>query len=164
MDTESRREFLRSAGIAAAAVASGLLPGCASAERRAKAATRRPNIIFILADDLGYGDLGCFGQKTIQTPNIDKLAAEGMKLTDYYAGSTVCAPSRCCLMTGLHTGHALVRGNARVPLRPEDMTVAKLLKGAGYTTGIIGKWGAPRPQLLPRLPLEERREDSAQGQ
>jgi len=141
MDTESRREFLRSAGIAAAAVASGLLPGCASAERRAKAATRRPNIIFILADDLGYGDLGCFGQKTIQTPNIDKLAAEGMKLTDYYAGSTVCAPSRCCLMTGLHTGHALVRGNARVPLRPEDMTVAKLLKGAGYTTGIIGKWG-----------------------
>jgi len=141
METKSRREFLRSAGIAAAAVASGLVPGCASAGRRAKATTRKPNIIFILADDLGYGDVGCFGQKTIQTPNIDRLAAEGMKLTDYYAGSTVCAPSRCCLMTGLHTGHALVRGNARVPLRPEDITVAELLKGAGYTTGIIGKWG-----------------------
>jgi len=90
---------------------------------------------------LGYGDLGCYGQKIIKTPNIDKLADEGMRFTDHYSGSTVCAPSRCCLMTGLHTGHALIRGNANVPLRPSDVTVAELLKEAGYSTGIIGKWG-----------------------
>ena len=101
----------------------------------------RPNIIFILADDLGYGDLGCYGQKEIATPNIDCIAAEGIRFTDHYAGSTVCAPSRCCLMTGLHTGHAHIRGNALIPLRPSDVTVAELLKQAGYTTGIIGKWG-----------------------
>ncbi|MBN1126596.1 MAG: arylsulfatase [Sedimentisphaerales bacterium] len=94
-----------------------------------------------MADDLGYGDLGCFGQKEIQTPNLDSLVAGGMKLTDHYAGSTVCAPSRCCLMTGLHTGHALVRGNANVALRPEDVTVAKLLKKTGYATALVGKWG-----------------------
>lgn len=106
---------------------------------------RQPNIIFILADDLGYGDLGCYGQKTIQTPRIDQMAEEGMRFTHCYAGSTVCAPSRCCLMTGLHTGHARVRGNANVPLRPEDVTVAELLKSAGYRTGIIGKWGLGEP-------------------
>jgi arylsulfatase A-like enzyme len=104
-----------------------------------------PNIIFILADDLGYGDLGCYGQQVIQTPNLDRMAAEGMIFTDHYAGSTVCAPSRCCLMTGVHTGHARVRGNARVPLELSDVTVAELLKGAGYTTGIIGKWGLGEP-------------------
>ncbi len=102
---------------------------------------RSPNIIFILADDLGYGDLGCYGQKQIQTPNIDKLAKEGLRFTQCYAGSTVCAPSRCCLMTGYHTGHARVRGNANVPLRPEDATVAEMLKKAGYATGLSGKWG-----------------------
>ena len=102
---------------------------------------KKPNIIFILADDLGYGDLGCFGQKKVKTPNIDKLAREGMRFTQAYAGSTVCAPSRCTLMTGLHTGHCLVRGNARVPLRPKDLTVAELLKAAGYATALIGKWG-----------------------
>jgi len=101
----------------------------------------RPNIVFILADDLGYGDLGCYGQKTIQTPHLDRMAAEGMRFTDCYAGSTVCAPSRCSLMTGLDTGHARVRGNALVPLEPEDLTVAALVKRAGYATGIIGKWG-----------------------
>lgn len=101
----------------------------------------KPNIIFILADDLGYGDLGCYGQRVIQTPNLDRMAAEGMRFTDCYAGSTVCAPSRCVLMTGYHSGHALVRGNARVPLRPRDVTVAELLREAGYRTGIIGKWG-----------------------
>jgi arylsulfatase A-like enzyme len=105
------------------------------------AAAEKPNIIFILADDLGYGDLGCYGQKVIQTPQLDRMAAEGMRFTDCYAGSTVCAPSRCALMTGLHCGHALVRGNGRVALRPEDVTVAKVLKQAGYHTGIIGKWG-----------------------
>jgi arylsulfatase A-like enzyme len=101
----------------------------------------RPNIVFILADDLGYGDLGCYGQKRILTPNLDRMAAEGMRFTQFYAGSTVCAPSRCSLMTGLHTGHAIIRGNANVPLRPQDVTVAKVLKDAGYTTGLIGKWG-----------------------
>jgi arylsulfatase A-like enzyme len=100
-----------------------------------------PNVIFILADDLGYGDLGCYGQKQIQTPNIDRMAAEGMRFTQFYAGSTVCAPSRCCLMTGLHTGHTVIRGNAQVPLRPDNVTVAKVLKTAGYTTALVGKWG-----------------------
>jgi arylsulfatase A-like enzyme len=101
----------------------------------------RPNIVFILADDLGYGDLGCYGQKVIQTPHLDRMAAEGMRFADCYAGSTVCAPSRCALMTGLHTGHCRIRGNALVPLEPEDVTVAEVLKPAGYRTGIIGKWG-----------------------
>ncbi|MEQ2010288.1 MAG: sulfatase-like hydrolase/transferase, partial [Limisphaerales bacterium] len=95
------------------------------------AAERKPNIIFILADDLGYGDLGCYGQKLIQTPHLDRMAAEGMRFTQFYAGSTVCAPSRSVLMTGLHTGHTRVRGNAGTvnplaqSLRPGDMTVAR---------------------------------------
>src|SRR6266542_4352333 len=76
-----------------------------------------PNIIFILADDLGYGELGCYGQKRIKTPNIDRLAAEGMRFTQCYAGTTVCAPSRCCLMTGVHGGHARIRGNDAYPLQ-----------------------------------------------
>jgi arylsulfatase A-like enzyme len=104
-------------------------------------APRRPNIIFILADDLGYGDLGCYGQTKIKTPNIDRLAAEGMRFTDFYAGSTVCAPSRCALMTGLHTGHAYIRGNADQALRAEDLTVAEILSKSGYFAGLIGKWG-----------------------
>jgi arylsulfatase A-like enzyme len=108
---------------------------------RAADKAARPNIIFILADDLGYGDLGCYGQKQIQTPQLDQLAKEGVRFTQCYAGSTVCAPSRCCLMTGRHTGHARVRGNALVPLRPEDVTVAEVLKAAGYATGLVGKWG-----------------------
>ncbi len=101
----------------------------------------KPNIIYILADDLGYGDLGSYGQKVIKTPEIDKMANEGIRFTDHYAGSTVCAPARCTLMTGLHTGHARIRGNALVPLEPEDVTVAELLQSAGYTTALIGKWG-----------------------
>jgi arylsulfatase A-like enzyme len=109
-------------------------------------AARGPNILFILADDLGYGDLGCYGQKKIKTPNLDRLAAEGIRFTQAYAGSTVCAPSRCALMTGYHTGHCLVRGNARVPLRPEDATVAERLKKAGYATGLVGKWGLGEPE------------------
>jgi arylsulfatase A-like enzyme len=106
---------------------------------------KKPNIIFILADDLGYGDLGCYGQKKIKTPNLDRLAKQGMRFTQAYAGSTVCAPSRCVLMTGKHTGHAHIRGNSLVPLRPEDITVAALLKRAGYVTGLIGKWGLGEP-------------------
>jgi arylsulfatase A-like enzyme len=102
---------------------------------------KKPNIIFILADDLGYGDLGCYGQQKIKTPNLDKIAAQGMRFTQAYAGCTVCAPSRCALMTGLHTGHCRIRGNAQVPLEMQDTVVAKLLKALGYITGLIGKWG-----------------------
>src|SRR5678815_4046791 len=100
-----------------------------------------PNIIFILADDLGYGELGCYGQKKIKTPNLDRLAAEGIRFTQCYAGTTVCAPSRSCLMTGQHSGHTRIRGNNAYPLRPEDVTVAEVLKKAGYYTGLVGKWG-----------------------
>jgi len=111
----------------------------------------KPNIIYILADDAGYGDLSCFGQKKFQTPNIDGLAKRGMKLTSHYSGSTVCAPSRCSLMTGLHTGHCYVRGNKEIrpvgqhPIPADTVTVAKLLKAAGYTTGAFGKWGLGSP-------------------
>lgn len=106
---------------------------------------RNPNIILFLADDLGYGDLGCYGQKSIKTPHLDQMAAAGIRFTDFYSGSTVCAPSRCTLMTGYHTGHCRVRGNDIVPLRPEDICVAELLKAAGYATGIFGKWGLGEP-------------------
>src|SRR5438477_6781596 len=114
----------------------------------AQGAVSPPNIILLLADDLGYGDLGCYGQAKIKTPNIDRLAAGGVRFTQCYAGSTVCAPSRCALMTGFHTGHCRVRGNggggsprANVPLRPDDVTVAEVLKRAGYATALVGKWG-----------------------
>ncbi len=101
-----------------------------------------PNIILILADDLGYGDLGSYGQEKIVTPNIDKLAHNGIRFTNFYAGSTVCAPSRCTLMTGLHTGHCRIRGNLTgASLRQEDVTIAELLQESGYRTGHIGKWG-----------------------
>jgi arylsulfatase A len=114
-------------------------------------AALKPNVIFILADDLGYGDLGCFGQKQIQTPNLDRLAAEGMRFTDAYAGTTVCAPSRCALITGQHTGHCWIRGNKEIkpegqePMPADTFTVAHLMKRARYTTGIIGKWGLGFP-------------------
>jgi arylsulfatase A-like enzyme len=116
-----------------------------SASERGKSVARKPNIIFILADDLGYGNVGSYGQKVIRTPHLDRMAVEGVRFTQCYAGSTVSAPSRCALMTGFHTGHARVRGNARVPLRPEDLTVAEILKNEGYTTGIVGKWGLGEP-------------------
>jgi arylsulfatase A-like enzyme len=107
----------------------------------------RPNLIWIMADDLGYGELGSYGQKVIQTPNLDRMAREGMRFTQFYAGATVCAPSRSVLMTGQHHGHTRVRGNAgkanpiAQALRADDVTVARLLKDAGYTTALIGKWG-----------------------
>lgn len=119
-----------------------LLSGAAAAALPLTAAKRKPNVIWMMADDLGYGDLGCYGQKTIQTPNIDKLAAQGLRFTGAYAGCTVCAPSRSCLMTGLNTGHTPIRCNVGgAPLLPEERTVANLFKDAGYNTALCGKWG-----------------------
>jgi arylsulfatase A-like enzyme len=143
-----RRDFLRQAGyVSLAALASSgtawIHSSCSVGKRR------KPNIIFILADDLGYGDLSCYGQKKFSTPHLDKMAEEGMRFTDHYSGSTVCAPARCSLMTGYHTGHARVRGNyadgphgwgACLELRAQDVTVAEILKKAGYATGAFGKW------------------------
>lgn len=105
----------------------------------------KPNVMLFLADNLSYGDLGCYGQKFIKTPHLDQMAADGIRFTDFYSGSTVCAPSRCTLMTGNHTGHSWMRGNDIVPLRPEDITVAEPMKASGYTTGIFGKWGLDEP-------------------
>ena len=102
----------------------------------------KPNIIFIMVDDMGYHDLGCYGSKTISTPNIDRMAKEGIRFTDCYSGDTVCASARSTLMTGYHKGHTPVRGNSGgIPLFPEDITVAEVLKKAGYVTGGFGKWG-----------------------
>jgi arylsulfatase A len=111
----------------------------------------KPNIVYILADDLGYGDLSCYGQTRFQTPNIDKLAKNGLKFTQHYSGSTVCAPSRSALMTGQHTGHTFIRGNKEVqpegqhPLEAEAVTLAEALQDAGYITGAFGKWGLGYP-------------------
>src|SRR6266545_4917858 len=103
---------------------------------------RKPNIIFILADDLGYGDIGPYGQQQILTPNLDRLAAQGLKFTNAYAGAAVCAPSRSVLMTGLHAGHTPIRANAGTfPLRADDVTLAEVLQHAGYRSGGFGKWG-----------------------
>ena len=124
-----------------------------SACKQEQRVAKKTNIILIIADDLGYNELGCYGQEIIKTPNIDKMAQEGMRFTDFYAGSPVCAPSRCVLITGLHTGHAYIRGNyelggytdetegGQLPLLPETPNIAKFLKDHGYVTGIIGKWG-----------------------
>ena len=123
-----------------------------------KVSNSKPNIIFIVADDMGYADAGCYGQQKIKTPNIDQLAAEGLRFTQCYSGSSVCAPARSVLMTGLHTGHTRVRGNfglggvlglagnnGRVPLKEEDITIAEMLKDSGYKTAMIGKWGLGEP-------------------
>lgn len=101
----------------------------------------KPNIIYILADDLGIGDVGCYGQRLLKTPRIDQFAAEGMRFTEHYSGAAMCAPTRSCLMTGQHTGHTRVRKNGHGPLLPEDVTIAEVLKSAGYQTAAIGKWG-----------------------
>ena len=117
-------------------------------------AADRPNIIFILADDLGIGDLGCYGQTKIRTPNIDHIAAEGMKFTGFYSGHSVCAPSRCTLMTGKQPGHASIRNNdqrapnaeGQIPMPKGTTTVAGLLQKKGYATAIVGKWGLGMPE------------------
>jgi len=145
-----RRNFL----VAAAATATG----CVGATQQKDAALRaprrpaaKPNVVFILADDLGYNELACYGQTRIRTPHLDRLAAEGMRFTDHYSGSPVCAPSRCTLMTGYHTGHAQVRGNlgrprvGQLPITDDAVTLAELLKKQGYRTGAAGKWGLGGP-------------------
>lgn len=142
---QKRREFLKNAGIAGLSLGLGTQV-FKSQNALAENSARKPNIIYIMADDLGYGNLGSYGEKFFETPNLDQMAKEGMRFTDCYAGSTVCAPSRCCLMTGYHTGHARIRGNKRHPLLPQDKTVAEYLKDLGYTTGIIGKWGLAEPE------------------
>ena len=132
------------------------LPGCRPAETPAP---RPPNVIYLLADDLGYGELGSYGQRWIQTPHLDRLAAEGMRFTQHYSGNAVCAPSRCVLMTGKHPGHAYIRDNGdpahlqhlkdefgwefpgQNPIPDEEVTIAEVLKGKGYATAAIGKWG-----------------------
>ncbi|HIB00853.1 MAG TPA: hypothetical protein EYO31_02930 [Phycisphaerales bacterium] len=117
----------------------------------------KPNIVFILADDLGYGEVGCFGQKLIKTPNIDQLSVEGMMLTEHYSGSPVCASSRCTLLTGKHTGEAIIRNNRELggwgpeepegqfPLPANTPTISSTLKSNGYVTGAFGKWGLGGP-------------------
>ena len=112
---------------------------------------QKPNVIFILADDMGYGDLGCYGQQKIETPNIDKLASGGIRFMQFYAGTSVCAPSRASLMTGLHTGHTPVRGNyeinpeGQLPLPDSSYIMPEMFKSAGYKTGVFGKWGMGYP-------------------
>ncbi len=126
-----------------------LLGGCDESALELKDAALKPNIIFILVDDLGYGDLGCYGQEKIQTPQLDRMAREGVRLTQHYAGNTVCAPSRAALISGLHTGHCTVRGNEKILMRPDEPTLGTVLKGAQYETACIGKWGVghwPRPE------------------
>jgi arylsulfatase A-like enzyme len=145
----NRRDFLRAAALGAAAMGAAERSGAAPAKRSkaGSVAASKPNIVFILADDLGIGDLGCYGQKRIKTPNVDRLAAEGVRYTQGYCGTSVCAPCRCSLMTGQHMGHAPVRANREIqpegqmPLPAGTFTVAQLLKSAGYATACIGKWG-----------------------
>ncbi len=129
-------KFSLSVGLSlSAATASSFAMGAETAEK--------PNIVYILTDDLGYGDLGCYGQKDIKTPNIDRLAKEGIRFTQHYSGSTVSAPSRACLLTGKHTGHTFMRGNGKVASRrdPQDIILPRLLKQAGYNSAMIGKSG-----------------------
>ena len=127
----------------------GIVAGAASI--CSVSAQDKPNIIFILADDMGIGDLGCYGQKLIKTPNLDKMASEGLKLTNMYSGSALCAPARCSFITGLHAGHSFVRNNfplkfeGNIPIPKDAQTIPKLLKTAGYATACVGKWGLGYP-------------------
>jgi len=124
---------------------------CGGALAAAESDNIQPNIIYILADDLGFGELGCYGQELIKTPRIDRMAKEGMRFSQHYAGAPVCAPSRCVLLTGLHTGHSVIRGNGEVkpegqrPIPAATVTVGEVLQQAGYRTGCLGKWGVGFP-------------------
>lgn len=140
------RKLIRT-GLILLALLFGAAPFSLTFTQTARRNVQTPNVIFILADDLGYGDLGSYGQKLIQTPNLDRLAAEGMRFTQFYAGSTVCAPSRAVLMTGKHMGHVSIRGNAgrenmaAQTLPKDERTIAEVFKTAGYQTALFGKWG-----------------------
>ncbi len=150
----NRRNFLKAAGLSAASV---LVPGCSNISSAGKQKVQKPNIIYILADDLGYAEVGCYGQKKIKTPFIDQLAANGMKFTQHYSGSAVCAPTRCMLLTGKHSGHAYIRGNDEMsergdtwhdrslegqrPLLEDTYTIGHMLQKVGYKTCCVGKWG-----------------------
>ncbi len=150
-DCRSRRDFLKAVGVGAASLTMSRLAFAADQT------ARKPNIIYILADDLGYAELGCYGQQRIETPNLDRLAAQGMRFTQHYSGSPVCAPSRCTLLTGKHTGHAYVRDNhemggwgpdepeGQLPLPAGTTTLGTLLQKQGYATCAIGKWGLGGP-------------------
>ena len=139
MTATTRRDFLKAAGLGIAALAAGPKPAPAAGARE-----KRPNLIFILADDLGYGELGCYGQEKIRTPALDRMAKEGLRFTRFHAGFPVCLPSRNTLMTGQHTGHCRCRknggGGSHPMLAAEDTTIAAVLKAAGYKTAMIGKW------------------------
>ena len=153
VDSMERRDFVRVMGLGAAALTLGTVEGCGP--------RRPPNVVFIMADDLGYGEVGCYGQTKIRTPSIDRIAAEGVRFTQHYSGSPVCAPSRCVLLTGLHTGHAYIRDNDEMnergdvwhdpelegqrPLLEGTYTLGTLFQTAGYATGAIGKWGLGGP-------------------
>ncbi len=134
----------------------GTLLGIRATDTVFAAEARKPNIVFILADDLGYRELGSFGQKLIRTPNLDALAKQGMRLTQHYCGNAVCAPSRCVLMTGKHPGHAYVRSNKATPPEGQwpipdgEVTIAELLQKQGYVTGAFGKWGLGGPESTGR--------------
>lgn len=161
----SRRNFFKVTGTGLAGLWLPFLLSCSKDGTAAK-----PNVVFIMADDLGYHDLGCYGQPSIRTPNIDRLAAEGMRFTQCYTGGSVCAPSRSVLMTGQHLGHTTIRGNfgrvggklvldngspqRRVSLKQSDVTVAEVMKKVGYATGITGKWGVGEPQT-PGIPNKQ---------
>jgi arylsulfatase A len=140
-----RRNFIKMSGAASFLAASGSL----FAGNKSKG--RKPNVIYILADDLGYGDLGCYGQKLIKTPVVDGMAKEGMKFTQHYSGSALCAPSRCSLMTGKHTGHTFIRNNkpmpreGNLPIPKDEITIGEVMQKAGYVTACIGKWGLGYP-------------------
>ena len=167
--------MLRTSGRQSGAVALGLAvlvsAACTGGGETSREAPRPPNLVYILADDLGYGELGVYGQELIETPHIDALAREGMIFTQHYSGSPVCAPSRGVIQTGLHTGHAWIRGNDEMPDRgdvwdfaamAEDpslegqrpipagtRTVGRLLQQAGYRTGFVGQWGRTGHRLRP---------------
>src|SRR5688500_1580688 len=142
----------------AAAIAAAAVLQAAGQVAPGRSPAAPPNIVFILADDLGYGELGAYGQKRIRTPRLDRMASEGMRFTQFYAGSTVCAPSRGAFLTGRHTGHAYVRDNyglgghtdederGQHPLPPEHPTLARALRARGYATAMVGKWGLGGPE------------------
>jgi arylsulfatase A len=153
-----RRRFLMAGGTAIGAALFAAGPWSDSRAQAAGPAGRRPNVVIVLADDLGYGELGSYGQARISTPHLDRLAREGVRYADFYAGGPVCAPSRCSMLTGMHTGHATVRNNPEPgsgdePLRADEVTFALLARSFGYRTALIGKWGfSPDDPTHPSAP------------